>query len=67
MLIDGEDDGAPDLSRSEEIDLDLGRPSGSKEGSRLGGSEASWAIVAVVKKKIIFSKRPMPTTNKPTK
>ena len=69
MLVD-EDDEVPDLSRSTKIvphdanDYDQGRSSGS--GSGLEGSRTKWAIVAIVKKKIIFSKRPMPITNKAT-
>lgn len=45
--------------------------SGGKErqvrnGSRSGmeGSGANWTVVAIVRKKIIFSKRPMPISNK---
>jgi hypothetical protein len=67
MLVD--DDDAPDLSGSEKVgvlvgDYNQGKPSGLNGGE---ATEASWAIVAVVKKKITFSKRPMPITNKATR
>ncbi len=57
-------------------DHDSGVPghSGGKElkeangsGSGLESSGVSWTIAAVVKKKIIFSKRPMPVSNKNVK
>jgi hypothetical protein len=72
MLVDGEDDdGVPDLSRSEKIGVhnlgDQGKPSGANEDSEPEATRTSWAIVAVVKKKIIFPKRPMPTMNRATK
>jgi hypothetical protein len=67
MLVDeDEDDDVPDVSRSEKIGLhEFGDDhSQEKDGRGLNEPGASWAIVAVVKKKIIFSKRPMPITNK---
>lgn len=43
-------------------DDDFGESSKSESG--LDGSGSSWSITAIVKKKITFSKRPMPITTK---
>ena len=65
-----EDNNVPDPSRSEKFwDRDLGdegKPSESNEGG-LETTETRWTLVAVVQKKIIFSKRPMPIVNRATK
>jgi chromosome transmission fidelity protein 8 len=72
------DSGADSVDEDEEmaIDHDSGVPghSAGKElkeangsGSGLESSGVSWTIAAVVKKKIIFAKRPTPVSNKNAK
>ncbi len=78
MAIDGgdkNDENDPGVARSLEMaaakrtigddDDDFGKSSKSESG--LDGSGVSWSITAIVKKKIIFAKRPMPITNKVTR
>jgi len=55
-----------DVEEGDAMVVDLAGPDQveADDGTLQGGSSAGWVIAGIVKKKIVFSKRPMPVIGK---